>query len=87
MANIKVGDIVVAGWGSYCTVKRVTRINPSTIAVESLGGGCCEPRQHPATWRVAVPEILERVKALFEKSERIRDEANALLRTMPGVKL
>lgn len=87
MTNIKVGDTVITSHSSYCEVARVIGINPNTIAVAGLYGGGHQPRQHPDNWRVAVPEIVDKVKALFNESERLRKEANELLRTMPKVEL
>lgn len=87
MTNIKVGDNVIAGYRDYCVVRRVVAINPNTISVEGLNGGCREPRQHPYSWRVAVPEIVKKVKALFEESERLLKEAHQLICTMPKVEL
>ena len=88
MANIKVGDKVVAGFGSYCAVKRVTHVNPNTLAVEGEHGfGGREPRQRPDAWRIAEPETVEKVKSLFKEAARLQKEANELLKTLPKVAL
>ena len=87
MANIKVGDNVITSHGNYCEVAKVIGINPNTIAVAGLYGGGHQPRQHPENWRVAVPEIVDKVKTLFAESDRLRKEANELIGTMTKVEL
>lgn len=85
--NVKVGDKVMASYGDYCLVKRITAINPITIAVESIYGGGYMPKQNPKNWYVVVPETAEKIMELFEEAKRLRKEANKLLRTMPKVEL
>ena len=87
MANIKVGDIVITSHGSFYEIAKVIGINPNTIAIAGLYGGGHQPRQHPDNWRVAVPEIVDKVKTLSQEADKLRKEANELIRTMPKVEL